>query len=149
MSVDFDTPWLAIMQGINLFLPLILMAILLAIAVGKLVVTASSAENGAPSFRHQVAFVFSFSIVGAMIGIIINLIGGFSIGSSGGGQSDPFQFVATLAAAFSAIVGLFLGETRVQSFSSVRPIGTASAILMMMFGYFYISQVFALSQIGG
>lgn len=148
MSVDILTPWQAILQGLNFFFPLILVSLIVALAVGKFVASVPIAGGETLTFRHQVAFVFSFSIVGAMIGLIINLIGGFSIGTSSAGDNNPFQFVATLVAAFSAIIGLFLGETRVQSFSSVRPVGTASGILMMMFGYFYISQVFALSQIG-
>ncbi|MDP2781553.1 MULTISPECIES: hypothetical protein [Devosia] len=95
-------------------------------------------------FGSEVLFVLSFCIVGFVVGLIIRLLGGFSLGTSeSGGQPDTFQFIATLAASFAAITGLFLGEAKLHDATMVRPVGAGAAILMMMVGYLYLGGILA------
>jgi hypothetical protein len=102
----------------------------------------------AQHFTNTAGFIFSFAIVGFALGMIIRLLGGFSLGSGNDATSpDSFQFIATIASSFAAIAGLFFGESKLEGAAAVRPIGTATAIFMMMFGYFYLALVLAGSSL--
>src|SRR5690606_12070007 len=84
--------------------------------------------EAAQQFAGHAGFIFSFAVVGFALGMIIRLLGGFSLGSGDGNPPDSFQFIATIASSLAAVAGLFLGETKLASSIEVRPTGTATAI---------------------
>ena len=131
-----------------LFLPLLVVSALVSTILSlHSFLKAFQGGEQRDSVFSRLSFIFSFCVVGFVIGIIIRLLGGFSLGTSADSEPDAFQFIATLASSFAAIAGLFFGETRVEGSIGVRPIGTASAIFMMIYGYFYISLVLAAGTI--
>lgn len=138
MTNDFSVPWTVLLQLINFLLPLVTLCAVYSAILALLAIVDATDEKYEfqwTDYLYRTSFIFAFCLVGAVVGIIIYLIGGFT--ANDGDQLGPFKMISTLVTAFLGIYGLFYGETSSEASQGARPLGTASGVFFMVAGYFY------------
>lgn len=146
LFADSNKLWLLAFGVLNFFTPLLLLSLIISFVFSTVPLAKGIASRDWKAVEVSLGhlqFIFSFCVVGIALGMIIRLLGGFSLGAGDDGDAsqDIFQFLGTMISVFSAVVALFFGEAQVKSGGAIRPIGTAAAILLMMFSYVYFSLV--------
>lgn len=136
-----DAPWAAMGQVVNFFSPILILTLFIAIALAVVTLWATQ-ELSRRALLHNVLNLFAFGVIGAIVGIMIRLSGGFGMG----GGTEVWAKVPALLSAFAAIAGLFYGENRVAGEQAIKPLGTASAILMMMIAYLHTALILGASS---